>query len=142
LNGIIPGQEEEDMNKVLKIPTLALLVFVLCAVAGTTAAGYAFPGGFISTTTSVTVDGSVNDTVTITFTTTKDGFAEKNKWESSYISDTPAQQSFGSHLSVGASNGDLWWNFQRVGVKDDTAETLTPVPSLPFFYKPSFTHFF
>lgn len=130
------------MIKFVNIPTLALLVCVLCAVAGTTAAGYAFPGGFISTTTSVSVDGSVNDTVSITFTTQKDGLTEKNKWGSSYISETPAHQSFGSHLSVGASDSGLWWNFQRTGVTDDTPDTLVPEPLIPFFYKPSFTNFF
>ena len=130
------------MIKFVHIPTLALLVCVVCAVAGTTAAAYTFPGGFISTTTSVSVDGSVNDTVSITFTTAKDGLTEKNKWGSTYISETPAHQSFGSHLSVGASNGDLWWNFQRIGVTDDEEDVLTPEPYIPFFYKPSFTHLF
>ncbi|NTV00642.1 MAG: hypothetical protein HGA55_05925 [Methanoregulaceae archaeon] len=130
------------MHKVLKIPTLARLVFVLCAVAGTTAAGYAFPGGFISTTTSVSVEGTVNDTVSITLTTAHDGLTEKNEWGSSYISETPARQSFGSHLAVGASNGNFWWNFQRIGVTDDTDDTLIPGAPIPFFSKPSFTHFF
>jgi hypothetical protein len=130
------------MMKIAKISTLALLVLALCAVAGTTAAGYAFPGGFLSTTTSVSIDGSVNDTVSITVTTVKDGLTEKNEWGSSYVSETPAWQSFASHLSIGASNGDLWWNFQRIGVTDDTSDTLIPEPSIPFFYRPSFTHFF
>jgi len=130
------------MKNIVKISTLAFLLCVLCAVAGTTAAGYVFPGGFLSTTTSVSVDGNVSDTVFIKHSTDRDGLTEKNTWESSYVTETPARQSFGTHLSMGAQNGSLWWNFQRTGLPDDPVDIPTPGTSYPFFLKPSLTPFF
>jgi hypothetical protein len=105
------------MNAGSKIlSALTLLLLVLCSIAGTTASAYNLPGGgYLSTSTSVSVIGSVNDTVYIKYSTIQNGFAEKNEWESSYISQTPARQSFSSQLSLGALNGGLWWNFQRTG---------------------------
>jgi hypothetical protein len=123
--------------KKITIPAMALLVFALC-VAGTTA--YAFPGGFVSTTTSVSVDGSVNETVSVRYTTANNGLTEKNEWGYSYVTETPGRQSFGTQLSLEASNGSLWWNFQRVGLPDEPAPA--PVIPYPFVVKPSFAHFF
>jgi hypothetical protein len=106
------------MNAGSKIlPALTLLLLVLCAIAGTAASAYVLPGGgYLSTSTAVSVTGSVNETVYIKYSTIQSGFTEKNEWESSYISQTPARQSFGSRLSLGTLDGGLWWNFQRTGL--------------------------
>jgi len=105
------------MNAGLKIlPALTLLFLMLFGIAATTASAYILPGGgYLATSTSVSVNGSVNDTVSIKYYTIQNGFAEKKEWESSYISQAPARQSFGSRLSLGTLNGGLWWNFQRTG---------------------------
>jgi hypothetical protein len=114
---LFPAGEEEDMNAGSKIlPALTLVFLVLCGIAGMTASATILPGGgYLSTSTSVLVDGSVNDTVYIKYSTIQNGLTEKNEWESSYISQTPARQSFNSQLSLGALNGGLWWNFQKTG---------------------------
>ena len=105
------------MNKRMRLsPGLALLLLVLCCLAGTTASAYFLPaGGHVSTSTFVNVEGSVNDTVYVKYSTLQNGFTEKSLWESSYISQTPARQSFGSLFSLG-TNGGLWWNYQRTGL--------------------------
>jgi hypothetical protein len=104
------------MNKRRIVPVITLLFLFLCIAGGTAAYTYDLPGGgFLSTSTSVSVIGTVNDTVSIKYSTLQDGLADKKEWESSYISQTPAALSFGSQLSLGAVDGGLWWNFQRTG---------------------------
>jgi hypothetical protein len=114
---LFPAGEEEDMNAGSKIlPALMLLFLVFCGIAAATVSANVLPwGGYVSTSTSVLVDGSVNDTVYIKYSTIQNGFTEKNEWESSYMNQTPARQSFSSRLSLGTLNGGLWWNFQKTG---------------------------
>jgi hypothetical protein len=105
------------MNKKRKIlSALTLLSLIVCIAADTAASAYALPGGgYLSTSTSVSVTGTVNDTVYVKYSTLQNGFTEKNEWESSYISQTPTTQSFGSQLTLGTMDSGLWWNFQRIG---------------------------
>jgi hypothetical protein len=104
------------MNTQRTFPALILLLLSACIAAGTMASAYDIPGGgYLSTTTSVSVTGTVNDTVYVKYSTLQNGFPDKKEWESSYISQTPATVSFGSHLSLGTIDSGLWWNFQRTG---------------------------
>lgn len=99
-----------------RLPALVVLGLLTAALAGTAvSAGYLPGGGFLSTKTSVSVTGTVNDTVYVKYATLQDGLRTKTTWESSYITYTPERHTLSSQLTLGSLFGKPWWVFQRIG---------------------------
>ena len=99
------------------IPTLIVLCFVLCFLAGAAAAAsLATAGSYFSTGTSVSVQGTVNETVSIHRSTITNGITVKEDWLSSYIVRDPVGMTWTSRGSAGLTDGNLWWTYQRNGL--------------------------
>jgi hypothetical protein len=100
-----------------KLSPLIVLCLVLCLLAGAAAAtSLTTAGSYFSTGTSVSVQGTVNQTVSIYRSTTTSGITEKEEWISSYIARNPAGMTWTSQGSVGSTDGNLWWSYQRTGL--------------------------
>jgi hypothetical protein len=90
-----------------------LLLSVLCILAGIAAADTAFYSGCsISTSTSASVQGTVNETVSLTKST---GGMDKTELRSSYTSENPLGLSWRSHLSVNSDEESARVAYSRSG---------------------------
>lgn len=99
------------------LSTLIVLCLVLCLLAGAAAAAtLSTAGSYFSTGTSVSVQGTVNQTVSIHRSTITSGITEKEEWISSYIARNPVGMTWTSQGAVGSTDGNLWWTYQRTGL--------------------------
>jgi hypothetical protein len=90
-----------------------LLLSLICILAGTAAAGATFSsGGYITISTSASVQGTINETVSLTKST---GAMEKTELRSSYTSVNPLGLSWRSHLSVDSDEESAWVAYSRSG---------------------------
>lgn len=100
-----------------KLSTLIMLCLVLCLLAGVAAAtSLSTAGGYFSTGTSVSVQGTVNETISIHRSTFTSGITEREEWISSYIARNPVGMTWTSQGSAGSTDGNLWWTYQRTGL--------------------------
>jgi hypothetical protein len=100
-----------------KLSTLIVLCLVLCLLAGVAAAtSLSTARSYFSTGTSVSVQGTVNETVSIHRSTITSGITENEEWISSYIARNPVGITWTTQGSVGSTDGNLWWTFQRTGL--------------------------
>jgi hypothetical protein len=100
-----------------KLSTLIVLCLILCLLAGVAAAtSLSTAGSYFSTGTSVSVQGTVNQTVSIHRSTITSGITEKEEWISSYFARNPVGMSWTSQGSMGSTDGNLWWKYQRTGL--------------------------
>ena len=99
------------------ISTLIVLCLVLCLLAGAAAAAsLVTAGSSFSTGTSVSVQGTVNETISIHRSTITNGITVKEDWISSYIVQDPVGLTWTSRGSTGLTDGNLWWTYQRTGL--------------------------
>ena len=111
------------------VPLLFMLILVLCSFTGTVAAAEFYSnGGVFSTGTTVSVKGTVNETVSIQYVTNEDGMTKKTEWVSSQNLKDPSALSWNSQLSVGTREDSLWWDFQMMGLPVTWKETQTVLP--------------
>ncbi len=99
------------------VSTLIVLFLVLCLLAGAAAAtSLATAGSYFSTGTTVSVQGTVNETVSIHRSTIINGITEREDWISSYFARNPVGMTWTSQGSAGSTDGNLWWTYQRTGL--------------------------
>ena len=112
------------------VPKLCLLILVISSFIGTVAATeYFVNGGYFSTGTSVSVpQGTVNETVSIQYTTIDEGMARTTEWFSSQTLNDPSALAWNSQLSIGTNNDSLWWDFQMQGLPLTWIKTETILP--------------
>jgi len=111
------------------VPILFMLILVLCSFIGTVAAAdYFSNGGFLSTGTTVSGTGTVNETVSIQYITYDEGMMKKTEWTSSQTLKDPSAKSWNTELSVGTKEDTLWWDFQMEGLPLTWEKTQTVLP--------------
>lgn len=99
------------------VSTLIVLCLVLCLFAGASAAAsLVTAGSSFSTGTTVSVQGTVNETISIHRSTITNGITVKEDWISSYIIQDPVGMTWTSRGSAGLTDGNLWWTYQRTGL--------------------------
>jgi hypothetical protein len=92
-----------------------LLLSLICIFAGIAAADATFySGSSISTSTSASVVGTINETVSMT-KTTLGGAIEKTELTDSYTSVNPFGLSWRSHLSANSDGESAWVDYTRTG---------------------------
>jgi hypothetical protein len=102
------------MKKKLTVTTIIILLVAMNFLLGNAAADIVFStGSVISTSTSVSVQGTMNETVSLTKNTF--GSAEKNVLSSIYTMQNPSGLSWNSHLMVNSDEEKVWVNYFRTG---------------------------
>ena len=99
-------------------PVLALILacILVSSLAATVAASdFSAFGSSITTSARVSVLGTVNETVSVTFTTAGIGGMETTELTATNIIENPAALSWNSRLTVVPGEGKLSWNYVRTG---------------------------
>lgn len=91
-----------------------LLLLLICLCGGFVTAETFSAGSFISISTSASVQGTVNETVSLTRTSIGGGL-DKAEFQNSYISVNPSGLSWRSHLSAGSDEKGAWVDYTRTG---------------------------
>lgn len=131
------------MNSFNKILGLILIITLLSAFTGPVIAGnYLLGGGYFSTDTSVSGEGTVNQTFIIEQITKKNGTIEGTRWTSSQTLIDPIASSWNSKMTFEVYNTSIGWDFNVKGLpttwnkistfgpKDEFTNFLTP-PRFP-----------
>jgi hypothetical protein len=104
-----------DMKEGRTATTYILLLLLISIFAGIAAADATFySGSSISTSTSASVVGTINETVSMT-KTTLGGEIEKTELTNSYTSVNPFGLSWRSHLSANSDGESAWVDYTRTG---------------------------
>ena len=102
------------MEKKLTVTTIIILLIAMNFLLGNAAADVVFStGGAISTSTSVSVQGTLNETVSLTKSTV--GSTEKNVLSNTYTMQNPSGLSWHSHLMVNSDQEKVWVDYFRTG---------------------------
>ncbi len=105
------------MNSLKKIFGLILIIALFSSFTGPVIAGdFISAGGYFSTDTSISVKGTVNETIIIQQITKKNGSIEKTQWISSQVLKDPTALSWNSKMTVGLKDTTLWWDFKINGL--------------------------
>ena len=93
---------------------LLMLVFFIAgsAAADIPSSGFSFSGP-MSTSTSVSVEGTVNETVSFTKTTI--GSREKTVFTDTFTSVNPSGLSWRSHITLNGDPEKIWVDYTRTG---------------------------
>jgi hypothetical protein len=111
------------------VPILFTVLLVLSSLIGTVAAAdYFSTGGFFSTGTTVSGTGTLNETVSIQYTTHDDGMTKTTEWVSAQTLNDPSALSWNTQLSLGTEEDSLWWDFQMQGLPLSWTKTETVLP--------------
>ncbi|MDD1705491.1 MAG: hypothetical protein LUQ12_00455 [Methanoregulaceae archaeon] len=102
---------KEGITSTKWILVLILISFLVSMVAAETAFS---TGSIISISTSASVQGTVNETVSLTRSSIGGGI-EKAELHNSYTSVNPSGLSWRSHLSVNSNEGVAWVDYSRMG---------------------------
>ncbi len=124
------------MNSFKKILGLILIAILLSSFTGSAIAeSYPYGRGYFSTDTSVSVKGTVNETVIIQQITKKNGTIEKTEWISSQVLKDPTALSWNSKMTIESKNNSLWWDYKRTGLPTTWKKTSTSTfGKKPFFF--------
>ena len=102
------------MEEKFSFTTIILLLIAMNFLLGYAAADIVFStGSAISTSTSVSVQGTVNETVSLTKSTI--GSPEKNVLSSTSTMQNPSGLSWHSHLMVNSDQEKVWVDYFRTG---------------------------
>lgn len=120
----------------MKIVKHVLALFLVCILLGSfaaTAAASEFTGlggSTITTSGFISVQGTVNETVSVTCTTFGSAGKETTEWSSTNSITNPAAHSWNSRLTIIPLEGTLTWNYVRTG---GFAPLVPVTPWQPFF---------
>ncbi len=103
------------MKKGIPVSKCFLLLILISILAGIVAAETSFStGSYISVSTSASVQGTINETVSLTKSTIGGGL-EKTELRNSYTSVNPFGLSWRSHLTVNSDKEAIWVDYSRTG---------------------------
>jgi len=114
------------------VPALFLACILVSSLAAVVAASdFSAFGSSITTSTRVSVQGTVNETVSVTLTTLGSGGKETMEWTATNIIENPKALAWNSRLTVLPVDGTLAWNYVRTG----GLPPLTPVTPWQSFFR-------
>lgn len=104
------------MKKKQAAVALFLAGILLSSLVATAAASDFFPfSSYITTSGTASAQGTVDDTISITYTTFGSGGKETAEWISENIIQNPSALSWNSHMTITPVEGKLSWNYVRTG---------------------------